>query len=421
MSYRYRFCTAAVLLWVLWGCAASSPLSPEAVQTPLDSTDGSSAAVSPAVPTSFLDWKVHFRARAIAHGIAADKVDRLLAQANESASVLQLDRKQPEFSQMIWSYLDNALADSRVAQGKRHFQAQRAFLLGLQDRYGVPAEVIAAIWGMESSYGANTGNSHLPSALSTLAFEGRRKEFAEQQLLALMRLLESGDVRWDQLTGSWAGGMGQTQFIPTTYWDNAVDGNGDGLRNLWDSADALASTAHYLARSGWQAGLPWGYEVVLPQGFDYAAVGERLPLAQWQQLGVVRANGNALPTVAANARLWLPGGYQGPAFLLTENFEVIRVYNNASSYALGISLLSDAIVGREGLRASWPRQAQPLSREQVLLLQQRLNAAGFDTQGVDGVLGEKSREAFRRWQAANGQIPDGFVSVQNAQPLLGGR
>ncbi|MDO4777066.1 MAG: lytic murein transglycosylase [Cardiobacteriaceae bacterium] len=412
----HRILIGGILPGMLWACAAStSPYpaspSPETGQMPQP----------PVNPANFADWKAHFRARAIAHGIAPETVDRLLVDAQESESVLRLDRKQPEFSKMIWSYLDSAVADKRVRDGRRHFQAEHVLLQGLQAHYGVPAEIIAAIWGMETSYGANTGSSHLPSALSTLAYDGRRREFAEKQLLALMQLLEKGDVRWDQLVGSWAGGMGQTQFIPTTYWDNAVDGNGDGVRNLWDRADALASTANYLSRSGWQAGLPWGYEVVLPQAFDFAALGQTLTFSQWQQYGLLLADGRRLPGSAAQAKLWLPAGHQGPAFLLTKNFDVIRVYNNSSSYALGIGLLGDAIAGRAGLQAAWPRAAQPLSREQVIRLQTRLTAQGFDTQGTDGVLGEKTREAFRHWQAANGQVPDGFVSLDNAQPLLGGQ
>lgn len=415
MSY-HRLFIGGLLPSVLWACAASpspyvEPVSPDPVQT----------LPQPApYLASFADWKADFRARAIAQGIAPATVDRLLGSAQESASVMQQDRKQPEFSKMIWSYLDGALAAQRIADGKRHFQGERAFLQGLQQRFGVPAEIIAAIWGMETSYGAVTGNSHLPSALSTLAYEGRRREFAEKQLLALMQLLESGDVRWDQLSGSWAGGMGQTQFIPTTYRDNAVDGNGDGVRNLWDRADALASTANYLARSGWQAGLPWGYEVVLPQGFDFSVLGQRLTFAQWQQYGLLLADGRRLPNSGAQAKLWLPAGHQGPAFLLTGNFDVIRVYNNSSSYALAIGLLGDAIAGKKALQASWPRHIQPLSRTQIAQLQSRLTAQGFDTQGADGVLGEKTREAFRRWQAANGQIADGFVSAENAAALLGG-
>lgn len=414
MSHRY-LCFFGIFPWILWGCSAASP--PQTEPAPMVQPP---APPSP-TPTSFYDWKAYFRERAIAHGLAPQNVDQLLAQAQESASVVQQDRKQPEFSQMIWSYIDNALAKTRVDEGRRRYQAQLAFLQSLQQQYGVPAEIITAIWGMESSYGANTGKSNLPSALATLAYEGRRKEFAEQQLIALLRLIENGDVRWDQLSGSWAGGMGQTQFIPTTYWDNAVDGNGDGIRNLWDSADALASTANYLARSGWQQGLPWGYEVILPQGFDYAHVGQSYPFSGWQQLGVQLADGRLLPNSAAQGKLWLPAGHRGPAFLTTKNFDVIRVYNNASSYALGIGLLGNAIAGKPALLGAWPRDAKPLSRDQVRLLQERLNAQGYDTQGIDGVLGEKSREAFRHWQAANGQIPDGFVSLDNAAPLLGGQ
>lgn len=368
-------------------------------------------------PASFEQWKQQFTARAVRQGIQTQDVQRLIEAAQENPRIVSQDRKQPEFVKMPWEYVEGAVSSVRIKNGQTRFQENQPYLQTLAQRYGVPAEIITAIWGVETAYGENTGSASLADSLATLAYEGRRREFAEQQLLALLQLLERGDVPWQPLTGSWAGGMGQTQFIPATWLQYGTDGNGDGHRNPWDRADALASTANYLGSSGWVRGLPWGYEVRLPQGFDYRLIGEKLPLGQWQQMGV-QPLAQAFAQPQATAELWLPAGYNGPALLLTKNFNVIKVYNNSSNYALGVALLADRIAGRSGLKTAWPRNEQPLAGAQVATLQQRLTSAGFDTKGTDGILGANTRSAFQQWQAANGQIPDGFISQRTAAPLL---
>ena len=366
--------------------------------------------------SSFADWKSDFSTRAIASGYNSSDVQRLLASANLNSQVISLDSGQPEFSKMPWEYADSAVSDARVNTGRSKFAEQRSYLSSLESRYGVSAEIVTAIWGMESSYGVVTGTSHLPSALASLAYDGRRQAFAENQLLALMTLLQRGDVSWSQLQGSWAGGMGQTQFIPDTWLKEGVDGDNNGHKNPWSTADALASTASYLSNAGWVRGLAPFYEVRLPASFDYVTSGSKQSAARWAALGVDTI---ADVSLDANAQmeLWLPAGKDGPALLLSKNFDVIKVYNNSSSYALGVSLLGKAITRESGLQQAWPRYERPLSTAQVRNLQLRLTQAGYDTQGADGVAGTNTRKAFQRWQAANGQTPDGFITQRSAASL----
>ncbi|WP_201585446.1 lytic murein transglycosylase [Psychrobacter jeotgali] len=366
--------------------------------------------------SSFSDWKSDFSMRAMAAGYNASDVQRLLGSTYLNQQVISSDSSQAEFSKMPWDYADSAVSDGRVSTGKRKFAEQRGYLSGLESQYGVNAEIIAAIWGMESSFGAVTGSSYIPSALASLAYDGRRQEFAEKQLLALISLLQRGDISWSQLDGSWAGGMGETQFIPATWLEQGVDGDGNGHRNPWSTKDALASTANYLNNSGWVRGLAPFYEVTVPASFDYSTVGTKMPAARWASLGI-----DTIDDVYLDANtmmeLWLPAGANGPALLLSPNFDVIKVYNNSSNYALGVSLLGKAIAGQSGLRKSWPRYERPLSTYQVTTLQRRLTSAGYDTKGADGIIGTNTRKAFQRWQADNGQTPDGFITQSSASSL----
>ena len=366
---------------------------------------------------SFEDWKSDFSMRAIASGFNTYDVQRLLAGASLNSQAISSDNNQAEFVKMPWDYADSAVSDGRVSRGQGKFAEQRSLLNSLESRYGVDAGVIAAIWGMESSFGAVTGSSYLPSSLGSLAYDGRRRDFAESQLTSLLTLLNRGDVSWSQLDGSWAGGMGQTQFIPATWLEQGVDGDGDGHRNPWATADALASTANYLNSAGWVRGLKPFYEVRLPASFDYRAASSKRSFSDWRALGVNPIDG-AYVDAGAMLELWLPAGKDGPALLTSRNFDAIKVYNNSSNYALGVSLLAKALKGESGLIQSWPRYERPLSTMQVTNLQQRLTSAGFDTKGADGVIGTNTRNAFARWQAANGQTPDGFITQRSAAQLI---
>lgn len=412
---------------VFVGCA-QAPVQQKPVQTkptpvivvkpqPPKVTPPNPQPVPNATYNSFSEWKSDFTKRAIAEGHNAYDVQRLMDTVSLNSQAISLDSRQPEFAKMPWDYADSAVSSGRVSTGKGKFAEQRSLLTRLESQYGVEAEIIAAIWGMESSYGAVTGSSYIPSSLASLAYDGRRRGFAEDQLLSLLTLLQRGDVYPSQLNGSWAGGMGQTQFIPATWLTEGVDGNGDGRRSPWTTEDALSSTANYLSNSGWVRGLEPFYEVTLPPSLDFSYVNTKQPAAQWRAMGVTPINGIHIDD-GTPLELWLPAGKDGPALLLSPNFDVIKVYNNSSNYALGVSLLGRAISGQRGIQKSWPRYEQPLSTVQVKTLQQRLTSAGYNTNGIDGILGSNTRRAFARWQADNGQTPDGFITQRSASSLV---
>lgn len=366
---------------------------------------------------SFYDWKMDFINRASANGVNRYMLENLLANAEYNERVVSADRNQAEFVKMPWEYVDSAVSSNRVNQGKRQYANNSDVLMRAESQYGVPASIVTAIWGMESSFGQGMGNASLVDSLATLAYDGRRQDFAENQLLALVTLLQRGDLQQSQLKGSWAGGMGHTQFIPKTWLDESVDGDGDRHRSPFNRADALASTASYLANAGWQRGLNPFYEVRLPSNFDYRQLSGKKTIAKWQALGVQSIDNSTLPSQEL-AELWLPAGQAAPALLTTRNFDAIRVYNNSSSYALGVSLLAKGIIGKSGLQADFPRYEQPLSGYQVRQLQERLTSLGYDTKGVDGILGNNTRLAFQRWQLANGQVADGFISQRSVSGLV---
>lgn len=375
----------------------------------------------PAQPKSsnynnFMQWKTDFARRAIEQGHDADAVQRLLSMAQYSPKVVSLDSNQAEFVKMPWQYVEKAVSDANIRTGRSKYATNANLFARIQQQYHVSPYVVSAIWGMESAYGKVTGGNNLASALASLAYDGRRGEFAEKQLLSLLTLLKRGDVSWSHMKGSWAGGMGHTQFIPATWLVQGVDGDYDGRRNPWAMADALSSTANYLHNSGWVDGLSPFVEIRLPSQFDYQQIGMSKTMGQWQNLGIQLISGYMNPQV--NAKLWLPAGKDGPALLLTRNFDVIKRYNNSSSYALAVSLLAKQIAYQGGLQQSWPKYEQPLSKYQVKQLQQQLTNLGYDTKGVDGVIGSNTRKAFQRWQMSNGQVADGFICQRSAQSLI---
>lgn len=366
---------------------------------------------------SFNEWKNDFIRRAIAQGYASESVNRLMNGVSLNSQVISLDQKQAEFSKMPWEYIEGSASTNRVTQGRKKVSEYPSLFNRLEQQYGVPRQIITAIWGVESSYGVGTGNIGLINALSSLAYDGRRRAFAEGELLAMIQMIERGDVSQSDLKGSWAGGMGHTQFIPSTWLKHGVDGNNDGRRSPWAVSDALSSTANYLASSGWVRGLEAYYEVRLPSNFNHQLIGQKLPLDTWRSYGFIPASNEYLGSQAL-AELWLPAGIHGPALLTTQNFEVIKVYNNSTSYALGVALLGKRINHQDGIITSWPRQESPLSTIQIKKLQQTLNQRGYNTGTPDGIAGANTRRAFARWQADNGQVPDGFISQRSARALL---
>lgn len=363
---------------------------------------------------SFEAWKQDFRQSALAQGIAPRVFDAAFAGVTPNQEVVEFDRFQPEFSKPIWEYLDTAVSDSRIRQGRQNHRKMRRLLRRIENRYRVDAEIVLAIWGLESNYGQNRGSFYTIEALATLAFDGRRSRYGERQLIAALKILQAGDVARADMLGSWAGAMGHTQFIPTSFLALAVDYNGDGQRNIWadEPNDALASAANYLTQNGWVQGKPWGVEVVLPEGFDYALadVNNRQSAATWRRLGVRRSDGKALPTYS-EAALLLPAGAGNPVFAVYKNFSVIQRYNNSVSYAMSVGHLADRISGGGDFILPWARGSAELTREQIVDLQTLLTARGFSTGGTDGVAGAKTRTAIIAYQRSVGIEANGFATA----------
>jgi membrane-bound lytic murein transglycosylase B len=388
---------------------------------------GGGGGVGPATQTSarpvpnagYDAWIAGFRGRALGQGIPAATLDRALAEAGYLPDVVERDRSQTEFTRTLEDYLAIAASDERVSKGRANAARQAGTLSAIQTRFGVPGNVVTAIWGLESMYGERRGDIPVVAATSTLAFDGRRGAFFEGQLIAALRILQRGDMTPDRMVGSWAGAMGHTQFIPTSYLAYAVDFTGDGRADIWsdDPTDSLASTAAYLQRSGWQAGQPWGMEVRLPTGFNTGAAGRgnRRDGGAWSGMGVTDMNGRALPGGAA--AILIPAGPSGPAFAVYRNFDVILRYNNAENYALGVGHLSDRIAGGGPIRAGFPPDRSGLTIEDRKELQRRLTAAGFDTGGADGVIGSRTTEAIAGYQRSVGLPVNGQPSRELLQRL----
>ena len=329
---------------------------------------------------------------------------------------LELVNKQSEFVKPMWEYLDSAVSSSRVRKGRAMLNKHRDTLDVIARRYEVDPEVVVAIWGMETSYGGYMGSHNAVRTAATLACaSNRRNDFWSEQFVTAMKIAQAGHVPLDSMRSSWGAAMGHTQFIPTSWEAYAADYDGDGKRDIWRSIpDALASTANYLARHGWRYQQTWGYEVVLPDGFDHSLADRdrTRTLSEWSRLGVRRANGRDWPRPSDPAYLLVPAGASGPAFLMLRNFDVIKRYNNADAYALAVGHLADRIIGAGPIRQSWPRDARPLTRTQARELQSLLTRSGFSTGGIDGRIGPKTQAAIRAYQRNRGSVADGFASTE---------
>ncbi len=418
-----RFAGLLLALAAPMVCTSSAAAAPEA---PSPATASAPAqAPEPALTDDavlqqgFARWVAAYRTSARAAGIAEATLSAAFDDVRYLPRVVELDRSQPELTRTIWDYLDAAVSPQRVAQGQDKLLQFRAQADAAAARYGVAPAIVAAIWGLESKYGEYVGNTATIDALATLAFEGRRETWARGQLLAALKILQSGDITRANMIGSWAGAMGQTQFLPASFISYAVDADGDGRRDIWGSvADVLASTANFLARSGWRADQPWGAEVRLPAGFDVGQTDAALrrSTAQWAADGVRSVDDAPLPEFADGAVL-LPAGARGPAFLVGPNFRAILRYNNSTSYALAVGLLAQRLAGGPGVHAAWPRELAALSRSQVLALQTALNERGFDGGAPDGIAGTATRNAVRRYQRSIGVPADGFPTLELLERL----
>ncbi|MDP4032896.1 MAG: lytic murein transglycosylase [Pseudorhodobacter sp.] len=418
-----------VLYWsagflVVAGLALAAPVSVPQHPMAVAHGQGGAAVIEVAGSNDGLErWIAGFRGRALAKGISAATFERAFRGVRYNPDVIDKDRHQSEFTKTIWDYLDSAVSDKRVENGKKALRQHRRLLERIEATYGVDKEIVVAVWGLESSYGEFRGDHPLIGSLATLAYDGRRGSFFEAQLLAALKILQHGDVAPARMTGSWAGAMGHTQFIPTSYLAFAVDFTGDGKRDIWsdDPADALASTAAYLARSGWQSGRPWGLEIALPRGFDYSQTGDRVKksVADWQALGVRTVTGGGLPD-HGTASVLLPAGARGAAFLIFRNFNVIERYNSADAYVIGIGHLADRLKGGPVIQAAWPRNDRALKVDERLELQAQLTKAGFDPGGVDGKIGPNTIAAVKAYQRSIGMVPDGYASLDILKRLRAG-
>lgn len=362
--------------------------------------------------TGFDDWLAAFRQEAASKGISAPTLDSALAGVVPIERVVALDTRQPEFQQTFADYIGRRVTDQRIAQGMQLAQEHAALLDAVERQYGVPKPVLLAFWGLETNYGSHLGSLNVPAALATLAFDGRRSQFFRSQLLDALRIIDDGHVLAVDMSGSWAGAMGQMQFMPGTFRAYAVDGDGDGRIDLWKSLpDALYSAANYLRQAGWRANEPVALALRLPEGFDFAQAraDNRLPVTDWQALGVTQADGTPLPTLGSRAAIVLPQGWLGPAFLVFDNFDVVMRWNRSVSYALSVAQLANRIAGAPPLPASMGDTAA-LSTAELKMLQQSLNELGYNAGSADGLLGPQTQQAIRAYQLIHKLPADGYPS-----------
>lgn len=423
MRFSYRL--------LLIGCvSACAPMLPEPqvnLPTPQPQPQAGAPVTTPAPAAQtpplaaydqqgFEGWKQGFLARK--GGARRADYARELEGLTPDPTVIRLDRNQPEFSKPAGAYVQNAVTPVRIAQAKQRIDRVPWSVV---QRFGVPSEILVGVWAQESAFGQVQGDYDVIRSLATLAYDGRRRDWAEGQLKDALDIVVDGRRERAGLKGSWAGAMGQTQFMPDNYLRLGVDQDGDGKVDIWrDDADALASAANLLAQAGWKRGQGWGYEVTLPSGFDYAeAEGPKHNWAYWAAKGVRLAQGGTPNGAEAleEATILLPQGANGPAFLALPNHYVIRRYNNSVSYALAIGLTADGIMGKPGLTKAWPNDPS-MTRDQRIGAQRALTQMGYDTQGVDGVIGSNTRAALRRWQIANGRIADGYLTPALADELI---
>ena len=365
----------------------------------LDQTQPSAGTVEPTQPT-FAAWREAFKSEALAAGVSAATFDRAFAGVEPDPDILAKDEVQPEYTRPIWSYLDTAVSPEHVATGRQVLADDKVTLRKATKSYGVAPQIVVAIWGLESAYGANTGGYNVIEALATMAYGSHRPDVFRKNLIDALLILEAGDITAADMQGSWAGAMGQTQFMPAAFRQYAVDGDGDGKRDIWRSLpDVFASTAGYLAAHGWKPGQPWGAEVRLPANFQWeqAEIDVTKTVAEWRKLGVKRADGKALPKVDSPAAIIAPAGHRGPAFIVFDNFRTILDYNNSISYALAVAHLADLMAGKPDFVAQWPRDEAPLSRTDKQDLQNLLAARGFDPGDNDGVIGGRPRKPRGAW------------------------
>mgnify|MGYP000383305840 CR=1 FL=1 len=379
----------------------------------LGSFTGNALAKDTAEPINdqaFVECKARLEQQAVEAGVSQATASQVMAQVEHLERVIELDRRQPEFTTTFADYLNRRVNEARVSKGREMLAEHRELLERVTEETGVPAPYLVAFWGLETNFGSYFGKMSVPSALTTLACDPRRSTFFTQQLIAALRIIDEGAIPADQMEGSWAGAMGHVQFMPTVFLQHAVDADGDGRRDLWNSLpDAMMSAGRFLQSMGWDGDYRWGREVLLPNGFDYGlADGRRMPLDKWREMGITDAFGEPLSRADIKAKLVVPAGHRGPAFLVYENFRVIMGWNRSEFYAIAVGHLADRVAGAGKLQDPPPEDAPALSRSSITELQKALSDRGYDTGKPDGILGPTTRSAIRKFQAATGMVADGY-------------
>ena len=416
IAHRPRWKVRAVALLLASACSSvaapaqemvdAAPFQPVSLNTP------TRPVVADDLRAKMPAFVAALRPDAVKRGVSQELLDRVLSGLEPDPEIFDLLENQPEHVATPWGYMGRLVSDLRIHNGRKQLADHAAILAAIEDRYGVDRHVVVAVWGVESSYGASPGNRSVIRSLATLALgDSRRPQFWRSELLTALAILQRGDVSPERMTGSWAGAMGHTQFMPTSFMAHAADFDGDGRRDIWNSApDALASTANYLKAAGWTPGDAFGVEVVLPAGFDLdlTAPGVAKSTAEWRALGLTAPSGRDWPSLGSTS-LILPAGVRGPAFLVGQNFRAILKYNNATAYALAVGHLADRLAGRQAIAGAWPTDDPPLGKPERLELQRRLTALGFDAGPADGVMGSATRAAIRAWQKKQGLDADGWA------------
>ncbi len=405
---------SAILFLLLLSACAPRRVPPLPVPAPLPAPAQSAPPPPAPMDTSFQAFLRDFKPTAVAQGITPETYDKAMAGITPVPALQQVIDNQPEFARQIWTYLDSAVSPRRVANAQAMLARYGDALAGMERRSGVPREILVAIWGMETDYGATIGSYNLFATLATQAWQGPRQQYASRELIAALKLLQQEDYPVSEMTSSWAGAFGQTQFMPSTFFRYATDGDGDGKIDLWSSApDALASTATNIAQDGWQQSKPWFQIVTLPRDFDLSLcdLDAQRPLSDWADMGVKTVSGADIPRSDDPTSIYLPAGARGPAFLIYPNFRVILKYNNAGPYALAVGMLADRMKGNAPV-LTWPRDERALSRDERAQFQSDLKILGYDPGDTDGVLGRKTRAALRLYQKSKNLPADGFPTIE---------
>ena len=374
----------------------------------------------PQSESDFQTWLVEFKKSAYEQGISNTTLKKAFKDVHLNQRVLELDRRQPEFTRTFWQYFNRAVTDWRIQTGQELYEKYRPQLREVTRKYGIPGRFLIAFWGMETNFGGYTGNTPIIESLATLSYDPRRSEFFQKELMAALKIIQEGNIKPEQMKGSWAGAMGQCQFMPSNYLKYAVDADDSGKRDLWNSLDdVFHSMGNFLNTLGWQKQENWGREVTLPEGFDLALADGKTerPLQEWKDMGLTLADGRELPVEDMKAKLLLPYDYRGPVFLVFHNFDVIKRWNRSDSYALAVGHLADRIVGRAPLSKEAPEDDKSLDRQQMIEMQERLSMAGIDVGKTDGIAGNKTRAAIRQYQTQKGLPADGYPSFRMLQIL----